>query len=214
MIPQVIFDLDDTLIKSDHIFPEFINFSGGSDNLGRLVGSLTGLSYHEIFDAISCQEGRQTAQEFMGLYLNWYDTVGWKLHQSFPGTLELLMSIQNYSGRKVLIVTNKRMIAAERIVKSIFPGIKTEVFGVNPENHIVKSVHLDRLRSKFTRESLYNLVYVGDSLEDREYAVESGFDFVGACWKVRPESFPEGTKCFSKPQSLYDWVFQQSHISG
>lgn len=213
MILQVVFDLDDTLIRSDQIFPKFINFLGGSDNLGLFVGSLTGQSYHEIFDAIAGQESKQIAQEFMDRYLNWYDSVGWKLHRPFPGTLELLTSIQNYWGRKIIIVTNKRTVAAERIVKSIFPGLKTEVIGVNSDNHIGKGVHLNRLRGNFTRERLYNLIYVGDSLEDREHALESGFDFVGACWKVRPESFPEGTKCFSSVQSLSDWVFQQSHIS-
>lgn len=202
------------MIRRDQIFSKFINISGGSDNLWWLMDLLNGHSYHEIFDAIACQESKQTAQEFMSLYLNWYDSVGWKLHRSFLGVLELLTSIQNYSGRKILIVTNKRTVVAERIVRSIFPVLKIEVIGVDSDNHIVKSVHLNRLRGNFTRERLYNLLHVGDFLEDRKHAVESGFDFVGACWKVRPESFPEGAKCFSTAQSLSDWVFQRNHIVG
>ena len=197
------FDLDDTLIRSDHIFSEFIGFSGKDTKIDRLLYPLAGRSYHEIVKIITHQVDEKFAAEFMDGYLRWYDTVGWKLHDPFDNIHELLTVTQTFSKSDILIVTNKRCSAAQRILAFFFPRIRFDIRGISEVKEVNKKHHLRDLREYF--EGTADLVYVGDTVGDKDDAKKSGVDFAGACWKIKPEEFPLNTRCFFTPTDLLEW---------
>lgn len=203
MIKRLVFDLDDTLIRSDHIFSEFIDFSGRDENLEQLLSSLAGRPYHEITKAITDQMDEKFSIEFMDSYLHWYDTIGWKLHDPFVGIDTLLNSTQTWSESDILIVTNKRCFAARRVLAFFFPHIRFDVRGVSEAREVDKNYHLSGLYKYFGGGA--DLVYVGDTLGDRDDARKSGLDFAAACWKRTPAEFSSNTKCFLTPTELLEW---------
>lgn len=204
MIRRLVFDLDDTLIRSDHIFSEFISFSGEDAKIDRLLYPLAGRSYHEIVKIITHQVDERFATEFMDSYLHWYDTFGWQLHSPFENIQELLTVTQAFSKSDIPIVTNKRCSAARRILGFFFPRIRFDVRGIGEIKEVDKKYHLMSLREHF--EDTADLVYVGDTLGDKKDAKNSGVDFAGARWKKKPEEFPLNTKCFSTPTDLLEWA--------
>jgi len=200
MLAQLIFDLDDTLIKSDHIFDRFLETRRHWSQLDQLIRGLSGRPYYEIRSSIERSHGDEVAGEFVSSFLEWYDTEGWMSHQPFEGVEEALNEIVTRSGRNIVVVTNKRTRAAERVLGSLFPAIGFSVDGVDAVNTTGKSDTL--LRVKFECLSLKH-VYVGDTMQDCRDAENAGISFAGARWCERPVEFT--TIAFDSLSDLVSW---------
>ena len=200
MLTQLIFDLDDTLIKSDHIFDRFLATRRHWIELDRLIRELNGRPYYEIRSAIERSHGDEVAKEFVSSFLEWYDTEGWMSHQPFEGVEEALNEIVARSGRNIVVVTNKRTCAAERVLGSLFPAIGFSVDGVDAVNTTGKSDILHQV--KFECASSRH-VYVGDTVQDHRDAENAGISFAGARWCRRPVEFT--TIAFDSPSDLVSW---------
>ena len=200
MLTQLIFDLDDTLIKSDHIFDRFLATRRHWIELDRLIRELNGRPYYEIRSAIERSHGDEVAKEFVSSFLEWYDTEGWMSHQPFEDVEEALNEIVTWSGRHIVVVTNKRTCAAERVLGSLYPAIGFSVDGVDAVNATGKSDILRRVKLEIPSPKH---VYVGDTTQDCSDAENAGIDFAGARWCERPVEFT--TIAFDSLSDLVSW---------
>ena len=200
MLPQLIFDLDDTLIKSDHIFDQFLETQRHWSGFDQLIRGLSGRPYYEIRSSIERSHGDEVAKEFVSGFLEWYDTEGWMSHKPFEGVEEALNEIVERSGGDIVVVTNKRTCAAVRVLELLFPRIGFSVEGVDAVNTTGKSDILRRVRSECLSPKH---VYVGDTVQDFRDAGNAGISFAGARWCERPVEFP--TIAFESPTDLVKW---------
>jgi len=200
MLTQLIFDLDDTLIKSDHIFNEFLEARRHWSALDHLMSGLSGRPYYEIRSSIERSHGDEVAKEFVSSFLDWYDTEGWMSHQPFDGVEEALNEISAHSGRDIVIVTNKRTFAAERVLESLLPTIGFSVQGVDSVNATGKRDNIQRAKAEFPSPKH---VYVGDTLQDFHDAKSAGILFAGARWCESPVEFT--TIAFDSIRNLVSW---------
>lgn len=206
---RVVFDLDDTLIRSDHIFSAFLSASYFSDLSSCLMG-MSGRSYHEIIDVIGREHGAATAVAFTDDYLNWYDTEGWLLHEPFHGIVHLLdQQLIHFS--EVYVVTNKRTAAAKKILNRMFPRVCFVVRGIESDKRITKSGHLREIKNNPMVGS--GFLYLGDSKQDLLDCEISGIDFAGALWKTKPVDFPPEVRVFSRPLQMTQWLSQNYEIT-
>lgn len=206
---RVVFDLDDTLIQSDHILDEFLSVSHFPD-LSACLSRMRGRSYHEIIDVISQEHGATTAVAFTDEYLDWYDTCGWHLHEPFHGIIVLLEQ-QSIHFNEIYVVTNKRTAAAKKILNQMFSSLSFVVLGIDQDRRTTKIAHLRDLMSDPAVSP--GFLYLGDSEQDLLDCKIVGVDFAGALWKKEPVVFPSDVKAFFDPLQMMRWLSQNYEMT-
>jgi phosphoglycolate phosphatase len=132
----------------------------------------------------------------------------------YEGIPELLATLKA-QGHQLAVASNKYQAATEKIVEHFFPGIFDVILGERegierkPNPQIVFDI-LDRLRLKEKRSASpertkTELLYVGDSLVDRETARNANMPFVACSWGfVSRETLVENGvgRIIDKPEEL------------
>ena len=135
------------------------------------------------------------------------------------GIPELLATLKA-QGHLLAVASNKYQAATEKIVNHFFPGIFDVIFGeregVNrkPDPQIVYDI-LNTLNSRHStlnsQHSTLNsqLIYLGDSLVDRDTARNAGLPFVACSWGFVPRErlVEEGVEhIIDQPVDLLNYV--------
>lgn len=142
----------------------------------------------------------------------------------YEGIPELLATLKA-QGHQLAVASNKYQAATEKIVNHFFPGIFDIILGERegierkPNPQIVFDI-LDRLRLKEKRSASperikTELLYVGDSLVDRETARNANVPFVACSWGFvsRGALIENGVgRIIDKPQDLLLDVYIEQSI--
>ena len=147
------------------------------------------------------------------LFVPYYDEHNCDFTRPYAGIPELLATLKA-QGHLLAVASNKYQAATEKIVNHFYPGIFDVIFGeregVNrkPDPQIVYDI-LNTLN--FPQPSTLNsqLIYLGDSLVDRDTARNAGLPFVACSWGFVPRErlVAEGVEhIIDQPVDLLNYV--------
>lgn len=157
-------------------------------------------------------------------FVPYYDAHNCDYTRPYEGIPELLATLKA-QGHQLAVASNKYQAATEKIVNHFFPGIFDVILGERegierkPNPQIVFDI-LDRLRLKEKRSASperikTELLYVGDSLVDRETARNANVPFVACSWGFvsRAQLIEAGVgRIIDKPQDLLLDVYIEQSI--
>lgn len=183
---QIIFDLDGTLIDSaDSILLAFEGaFQQASITPTKpLTKSIIGPPLHETLKVLSGSDDENTIHLLASLFMQQYDTTGYKKTVVFEQVDEMLMRLAELP-IDLYIATNKRfkptMLILEHLgwlhyFKGIYALDEPTVLANNKTILIANIIKKHQLASAET-------YYVGDTLADKEAADNNALSFSYASW--------------------------------
>ena len=216
----LIFDLDGTLLNT-------------IDDLGYACNyalEQTGYATHPIADyprmvgnginnliRRALPSDQQTEEHVLRVrahFVPYYDAHNCDYTHPYEGIPELLATLKA-QGHQLAVASNKYQAATEKIVEHFFPGMFDVILGERegierkPNPQIVFDI-LDRLRLTEHRPATPDrvqteLLYVGDSLVDRDTAANANVPFVACSWGFvsRDKLVENGVgRIIDKPQEL------------
>ena len=154
----------------------------------------------------------------------YYDAHNCDFTRPYEGISELLAALKK-KGHLLAVASNKYQAATEKIVNHFFPGIFDVVFGERegierkPNPQIVYDIlsALNSQQGDFSQLSTLNsqLIYIGDSLVDRDTAANAKVPFVACSWGFVPrEKLIEAgvSRIIDKPADLALDIYIQQFI--
>lgn len=183
-----------------------------------MVGNgISNLIRRALPEAVRTEETILHVREF---FVPYYDEHNCDFTRPYAGIPELLATLKAQE-HLLAVASNKYQAATEKIVNHFFPGIFDVIFGeregVNrkPDPQIVYDI-LNTLNSRhstlnFSQRSTLNsqLIYLGDSLVDRDTARNAGLPFVACSWGFVPRErlVEEGVEhIIDQPVDLLNYV--------
>lgn len=153
-------------------------------------------------------------------FVPYYNAHNCDYTRPYEGIPELLASLKA-QGHLLAVASNKYQAATEKIVEHFFPGIFDVILGEregierkpNPQIvfDILSTLHIKHYTSNIQQS---NLLYIGDSLVDRDTAANANVPFVACSWGfVRREALVEAgvSRIIDTPEELaLDVYIQQS----
>lgn len=186
MPPDILFDLDGTLIDSSPgILASFqrVLDAGGLRPAVPLESSLIGPPLGETLKRITGIEDEAALAGLIEAFKRDYDNAGFRQTLAFDGVAEGLAQLAA-AGSRLFIVTNKRLVPTRKILDALglagyFTGVHTrdETAPMAPS----KSAVTKRVIARYAITP-GNAFFVGDSDEDRQAAEENGILFVHAIY--------------------------------
>jgi phosphoglycolate phosphatase len=181
-----LFDLDGTLIDSAPSILECYRLVLDRFALGAklpLESNLIGPPLGATLQLISGVSDESLLADMTLAFKELYDTTGVKQSLAYAGIDELLHKLHS-GGHKLYIVTNKRIVAARKIVEflnwsNLFEGIYAQD-AFNPALPSKASVIERVLDVHHIPKS--DALYIGDRNEDGEAAHANGLKFVWVAW--------------------------------
>ena len=226
----IIFDLDGTLLNT-------------IDDLGYACNyslEQTGYATHPIADyprmvgnginnliRRALPESEQTEENILRVrahFVPYYNSHNCDYTRPYEGIPELLATLKA-QGHQLAVASNKYQAATEKIVNHFFPGTFDVILGERegierkPNPQIVFDI-IDRLRQTEHRPATPDrvqteLLYVGDSLVDKDTAANANVPFVACSWGfVSREALVENGvgRIIDKPEELLLDVYIQQSI--
>lgn len=157
-------------------------------------------------------------------FVPYYDAHNCDYTRPYEGIPELLASLKA-QGHHLAVASNKYQAATEKIVNHFFPGIFDVVLGERegierkPNPQIVYDIlsALSSQQGNFSHLSTLNsqLIYIGDSLVDRDTAANAKVPFVACSWGFVPrEKLVEAgvSRIIDKPADLALDIYIQQFI--
>ena len=192
LYPNVIFDLDGTLIdSSDSIVASFrtVFSEFGLCPVKPLTSDLFGPPLIEMLQLLTGTQDEAVLRPLKKAFKTHYDSKGYKNTKVYPGIDKLLLDLKR-SGIKIYIATNKRIYPTEKILNllewnNFFEGIYAlDAFSPPAKS---KSELLEKIivRNRFKHEKI---VYIGDRKEDKSSSESHGIPFIRANWGYDPVS--------------------------
>ena len=229
----IIFDLDGTLLNTiddlGYACNHALQLAGYPvhpiEAYPAMVGNgINNLIRRALPEAVRTEETILRVREF---FVPYYDEHNCDFTRPYAGIPELLATLKA-QGHLLAVASNKYQAATEQIVNHVFPGIFDVIFGeregVNrkPDPQIVYDI-LNTLTSRhatlnsqhstlnFSQPSTLNsqLIYLGDSLVDRDTARNAGLPFVACSWGFVPRErlVEEGIEhIIDQPVDLLNYV--------
>ena len=186
MPPDILFDLDGTLIDSSPgILASFgrILAAAGLPPAVPLAASLIGPPLAVTLQQVSGIQDEALLARLVEAFKADYDTAGYRSTEVFPGVAAGLAQLAA-AGARLFIVTNKRMVPTRRILEALglaqhFAGIHTrdETEPMAPS----KAAVTQRILAHYGIDPALAL-FVGDSDEDAAAARENGLRFIHAAY--------------------------------
>jgi len=216
----IIFDLDGTLLNT-------------IDDLGYACNyalAHTGYPTHPIADyprmvgnginnliRRALPESERTEENILRVrahFVPYYNNHNCDYTHPYEGIPELLAALKA-QGHQLAVASNKYQAATEKIVNHFFPGIFDIILGEREgiERKPNPQIVFDILHS-FTPSLLHSL-YLGDSLVDRDTAVNANVPFVACSWGFVPIGALQEAgvaRIIDKPQDLLLDVYIQQCI--
>ena len=235
----LIFDLDGTLLNTiddlGYACNHALQLAGYPvhpiEAYPAMVGNgISNLIRRALPEAVRTEETILRVREF---FVPYYDEHNCDFTRPYAGIPELLATLKA-QGHLLAVASNKYQAATEKIVNHFFPGIFDVIFGeregVNrkPDPQIVYDI-LNTLNSPYgeadrstvgrkelstlndSQPSTLNsqLIYLGDSLVDRDTARNAGLPFVACSWGFVPRErlVAEGIEhIIDQPVDLLNYV--------
>jgi len=186
MPPDILFDLDGTLIDSSPgILASFARVlaAHGLAPAVPLEASLIGPPLAVTLAQVSGVANEVLLARLVEAFKADYDSEGYRSTEVFPGVAEGLAQLAA-AGHRLYIVTNKRMVPTRRILEAVglaqfFAGIHTRDETEPPAPS--KAAVTKRILARYGIDPAQAL-FVGDSDEDAAAARENGLRFIHAAY--------------------------------
>ena len=190
----VIFDLDGTLLNTIADLANSTNYAlkvlGYPIHEPDKYNFMVGNGINKLFER-ALPDGEKTEENVLRIrqeFVPYYDQHNADKSRPYPGVTELLETLQT-AGMQLAVASNKYQAATEKLIAHYFPNIKfTAVFGqregipVKPDPIIVKEIlQIAKVQEEET-------LYVGDSGEDMQTAINAGVTSCGVTWGFRPRT--------------------------
>ena len=227
----IIFDLDGTLLNTiddlgyacNHALEACGFPTHPIEEYPRLVGN----GVNKLIER-ALPEGEKTEETVLRVrefFVPYYDAHNCDYTHPYDGIPELLAALQS-QGHHLAVASNKYQAATEKIVAHFFPGIFDIVLGERtgiprkPDPQIVKdiiiclsakrSVSANGLSASAVCQSVgRSVLYLGDSLVDRDTAANAGVPFVACSWGFVPRETLVSASCpriIDRPADLLSFV--------
>ena len=195
LYPNVIFDLDGTLIdSSDSIVASFRTVFGefGLCPVKPFTSDLFGPPLMEMLQLLTGTQDEAVLRPLKKAFKTHYDNKGYKNTKVYPGIDKLLLDLKR-SGIKIYIATNKRIYPTEKILNllewnNFFEGIYALDAFSPPARSKTELLEKIMVKHKFKHEKI---VYIGDRKEDKLSSESHGIPFIRANWGYDPVSVPD-----------------------
>ena len=152
-------------------------------------------------------------------FVPYYDAHNCDYTRPYEGIPELLNTLKA-QGHRLAVASNKYQAATEKIVSHFFPGIFDVILGERdgiprkPNPQIVYDI--EKILSSLSANDLSTLseavLYLGDSLVDRDTAANAGVPFIACSWGfVSRQALTEAgvTRLIDQPQELLRNISEQ-----
>lgn len=192
-----IFDLDGTLLNTIDDLGYACNYA--LEHTGfpthpisaypRMVGyGINNLIRRALPEGARTEENVLRAREYFVPYYNAHNT---DYTHPYEGIEEVLASLKA-QGHRLAVASNKYQQATDKIIAHFFPSVFDIVLGERegverkPDPQIVFDIlsHLSDRESE--RPADTSIIYIGDSLVDRDTAKNAGVPFVACSWGFVP----------------------------
>ena len=209
----IIFDLDGTLLNTIDDLGYACNYALEQTgypthpiaDYPRMVGNgINNLIRRALPEAEQTEENIQRVRAHFVPYYNAHNCDYTHPYEGIPELLAILKA----QGHQLAVASNKYQAATEKIVGHFFPGIFDVILGERegverkPNPQIVFDI-ISTLNDK--QGDFSQLIYLGDSLVDRDTAKNANVPFVACSWGfVRREALVDAgvTRIIDKPEEL------------
>ena len=221
----LIFDLDGTLLNTiddlGYACNHALQLAGYPVHPIEAYPAMVGNGINNLIRRALPEDVRteETILHVREFFVPYYNEHNCDFTRPYAGIPELLATLKA-QGHLLAVASNKYQAATEKIVNHFFPGIFDVIFGeregVNrkPDPQIVYDI-LNTLNSRHStlnsQHSTLNsqLIYLGDSLVDRDTARNAGLPFVACSWGFVPRErlVEEGVEhIIDQPVDLLNYV--------
>ena len=205
LYPNVIFDLDGTLIdSSDSIVASFrtVFSEFGLRPVKPFTSDLFGPPLMEMLQLLTGTQDEAVLRPLEKAFKAHYDSKGYKDTRVYHGIDKLLLGLK-HSGIKMHIATNKRINPTKKILNllewnNFFEGIYALDSFSPPAKSKAELLEKIIVKHKFKHNKI---VYIGDRKEDKFSSESHGIPFIRANWGYDPVSVPDH-KVATSPASL------------
>ena len=186
----VIFDLDGTLLNTIDDLGYACNYAlehtgfptHQIENYPRMVGNgINNLIRRALPESKRTEENIWRVREYFVPYYNEHNCDYTRPYEGIPEVLQKLKA----QGHLLAVASNKYQAATEKIVSHFFPGGFDVILGERegiprkPDPQIVKDI-MAQLNDQMANEPM--VLYIGDSLVDRDTAENAHVPFVACSW--------------------------------
>ena len=214
----IIFDLDGTLLNTIDDLGYACNYAlsrcgfptHSIEEYPRMVGNgINNLIRRALPQTEQTEENTLRVREH---FVPYYDAHNCDYTRPYEGIPELLNTLKA-QGHRLAVASNKYQAATEKIVSHFFPGIFDVILGERdgiprkPNPQIVYDI--EKILSSLSANDLSTLseavLYLGDSLVDRDTAANAGVPFIACSWGfVSRQALTEAgvTRLIDQPQVL------------
>ena len=221
----IIFDLDGTLLNTIDDLGYACNYALGRcgfsthpiEEYPRMVGNgINNLIRRALPQTEQTEENILRVREH---FVPYYDAHNCDYTRPYEGIPELLNTLKA-QGHRLAVASNKYQAATEKIVSHFFPGIFDVILGERdgiprkPNPQIVYDI--EKILSSLSANDLSTLseavLYLGDSLVDRDTAANAGVPFIACSWGfVSRQALTEAgvPRIIDQPQELLRNISEQ-----
>ena len=214
----IIFDLDGTLLNTIDDLGYACNYAlsrcgfptHSIEEYPRMVGNgINNLIRRALPQTEQTEENILRVREHFVPYYNAHNCDYTRPYEGIPELLNTLKA----QGHRLAVASNKYQAATEKIVSHFFPGIFDVILGERdgiprkPNPQIVYDI--EKILSSLSANDLSTLneavLYLGDSLVDRDTAANAGVPFIACSWGfVSRQALAEAgvTRLIDQPQEL------------
>ena len=186
----VIFDLDGTLLNTIDDLGYACNYAlehtgfptHQIENYPRMVGNgINNLIRRALPESKRTEENIWRVREYFVPYYNEHNCDYTRPYKGIPEVLQNLKA----QGHLLAVASNKYQAATEKIVSHFFPGVFDVILGERegiprkPDPQIVKDI-MAQLNDQKANAPM--VLYIGDSLVDRDTAENAHVPFVACSW--------------------------------
>ena len=186
----VIFDLDGTLLNTIEDLGYACNYAlehtgfptHQIENYPRMVGNgINNLIRRALPESKRTEENIWRVREYFVPYYNEHNCDYTRPYKGIPEVLKMLKA----QGHLLAVASNKYQAATEKIVSHFFPGVFDVILGERegiprkPDPQIVKDI-MAQLNDQKANDPM--VLYIGDSLVDRDTAENAHVPFVACSW--------------------------------
>ena len=186
----VIFDLDGTLLNTIDDLGYACNYAlehtgfptHQIENYPRMVGNgINNLIRRALPESKRTEENIWRVREYFVPYYNEHNCDYTRPYKGIPEVLQKLKA----QGHLLAVASNKYQAATEKIVSHFFPGVFDVILGERegiprkPDPQIVKDI-MAQLNDQKANDPM--VLYIGDSLVDRDTAENAHVPFVACSW--------------------------------
>ena len=214
----IIFDLDGTLLNTIDDLGYACNHALGGNGFPthpieaypRMVGNgINNLIRRALPEVEQTEENVLRVRECFIPYYNAHNCDFTRPYEGIPEVLQTLKA----QGHLLAVASNKYQAATEKIVEHFFPGIFDVVLGERegiprkPDPQIVYDV-MAQLHNEPLNDQMVNgqmVLYLGDSLVDRDTAANAGVPFIACSWGfVSRQALTEAgvTRIIDRPEDI------------